>query len=125
MASRSRRPAANIEVHPPPSPTQPCDPALTHIQVDIQHAPTDYHNLAAMLTACSAGGRPALVRVEGPHDRGGIQQALDLGAAGIMVPTVSSGVLWADRQAGCDRVWLAVSEKVPGGMRACWNCYTS
>ena len=36
-------------------------------------------------------GKPALVRVEGPHDRGGMQQALDLGAAGLMVPTVNTG----------------------------------
>lgn len=59
-----------------------------YLLVDIQHAPTDYQNLAAMITAVNAGGKPALVRVEGPHDRGGIQQALDLGAAGVMVPTV-------------------------------------
>lgn len=61
-----------------------------YLLVDIQHAPTDYANLAACITAVNAAGRPALVRVEGPHDRGGIQQALDLGAAGIMVPTVNS-----------------------------------
>lgn len=43
-------------------------------QVDIQHAPTDYQLLGSMLTAVNAAGKPAVVRVEGPHDRGGIQQ---------------------------------------------------
>lgn len=49
-------------------------PPLTS-QVDIQHAPTDYQLLGACITAVNAAGKPALVRVEGPHDRGGIQQA--------------------------------------------------
>ncbi len=44
------------------------------VQVDIQHAPTDYQLLGACITAVNAAGKPALVRVEGPHDRGGIQQ---------------------------------------------------
>ncbi|KAI7839070.1 hypothetical protein COHA_007212 [Chlorella ohadii] len=61
-----------------------------YMLVDIQHAPTDYQLLGACITAVNAAGKPALVRVEGPHDRGGIQQALDLGAAGIMVPTVNT-----------------------------------
>lgn len=62
-----------------------------YLLIDVQHAPTDYATLAACLTAVNAAGKPALVRVEGPADRGCIQQALDLGAVGIMVPTVNSG----------------------------------
>ena len=73
----------------PPAPTCRRSAAF---QVDLQHAPTNYACMAAMLTAVNAaGGQQALVRVEGPHDRGGMQQALDLGAAGILVPTINTG----------------------------------
>ncbi|GAB4814297.1 hypothetical protein N2152v2_001343 [Parachlorella kessleri] len=61
-----------------------------YVLVDAQHSPVDHTQLAAMLTAISAAGCPSLVRVGGPHDRAGIQQALDLGAYGIMVPTVKT-----------------------------------
>ena len=57
---------------PLPCPALLCAPAPA--QVDIQHAPTDYQLLGACITAVNAAGKPALVRVEGPHDRGGIQQ---------------------------------------------------
>ena len=43
--------------------------------MDAQHAPTDYTNMAAMVTAANAGGCHAVVRVAGPGDRPGIQQA--------------------------------------------------
>lgn len=56
--------------------------------MDAQHSPVDYTTLGAMLTSISAAGCPSLVRVGGPEDRPGIQQALDLGAFGVMVPTV-------------------------------------
>lgn len=62
-----------------------------YMLVDVQHAPTDYQLLGAMITAVNAAGKPAMVRVEGPLDRGTIQQSLDLGAAGVMVPTVNTG----------------------------------
>jgi len=32
----------------------------------------------------------SLVRVEGYHDRGGIQQALDLGADGVLIPYINT-----------------------------------
>lgn len=62
---------------PPPS------PPVCAAQVDIQHAPTDYRHLGEMITAVNAAGKPALVRVEGPHDRGGIQQVSRAHAAGL------------------------------------------
>ena len=62
-------------------------PAPAHAaQVDIQHAPTDYGLLGACITAVNAAGKPALVRVEGPHDRGGIQQ---VGAPPWQLPLLS------------------------------------
>ena len=46
--------------------------------------------LESLLTALTVHGSPSLVRVAGPEDRAGIQQALDLGAFGVMVPTVKT-----------------------------------
>lgn len=68
--------------------TPPARRLAPGLQVDAQHSPVN--DMAAMLTAASAGGSPVLVRVGGPHDMPGIQQALDLGAWGIMVPTVKT-----------------------------------
>ena len=31
-----------------------------------------------------------MVRVEGYHDRGGIQQALDLGSDGVLIPYINT-----------------------------------
>lgn len=58
--------------------------------VDTQHGPMDHERLSAMLAAISSGGAKSMVRVEGFHDRGGIQQALDLGASGVLVPYINS-----------------------------------
>jgi 4-hydroxy-2-oxoheptanedioate aldolase len=54
--------------------------------IDTQHGPMDPQNLSAMICAIQSGGAIAMVRVQGYHDRGGIQQALDLGANGILIP---------------------------------------
>src|SRR3954451_1978562 len=58
--------------------------------VDTQHGPMDRERLSAMLGAISSGGAHSMVRVEGYHDRGGIQQALDLGADGVLVPYINT-----------------------------------
>ncbi len=58
--------------------------------VDTQHGPMDHERLSAMLCAISSGGSKSMVRVEGYHDRGGIQQALDLGADGVLVPYINT-----------------------------------
>merc|ERR550537_318900 len=47
-------------------------------------------NLSQMLTAIGSGKAKSMVRVAGAHDRGGIQQALDLGADGILVPYINT-----------------------------------
>jgi 4-hydroxy-2-oxoheptanedioate aldolase len=47
-------------------------------------------NLSAMLCAVASGGAKSLVRVSAYDDRGGIQQALDLGADGILVPYINT-----------------------------------
>jgi len=58
--------------------------------VDMQHGPMDYVTLSAMLTSIANGGALSMVRVAGAHDRAGIQQALDLGANGILIPYINT-----------------------------------
>jgi 4-hydroxy-2-oxoheptanedioate aldolase len=58
--------------------------------VDTQHGPMDHERLSSMLAAVSSGGAKSMVRVAGYHDRGGIQQALDLGADGVLVPYINT-----------------------------------
>jgi 4-hydroxy-2-oxoheptanedioate aldolase len=58
--------------------------------VDTQHGPMSSETLSAMLCAIASGGAKSLVRVAGYHDRGGIQQALDLGADGVLVPYINT-----------------------------------
>jgi 4-hydroxy-2-oxoheptanedioate aldolase len=43
-----------------------------------------------MLAGIAQGGAKSLVRVAGYHDRGGIQQSLDMGADGVLVPYINT-----------------------------------
>src|SRR6267154_3010959 len=58
--------------------------------VDSQHGPMGYEKLSAMLCAIAAGGAKSMVRVTGYSDRAGIQQALDMGADGVLVPYINT-----------------------------------
>jgi 4-hydroxy-2-oxoheptanedioate aldolase len=58
--------------------------------VDTQHGPMSSETLSTMLCAIASGGAKSMVRVAGFHDRGGIQQALDLGADGVLVPYINT-----------------------------------
>ena len=58
--------------------------------VDSQHGPMGYEKLSAMLCGISSGGAKSLVRVGGYSDRPGIQQSLDLGADGVLVPYINT-----------------------------------
>ncbi len=58
--------------------------------VDTQHGPMGNERLSAMLGGIANGGAKSLVRVEGFHDRGGIQQSLDMGADGVLVPYINT-----------------------------------
>jgi 4-hydroxy-2-oxoheptanedioate aldolase len=58
-----------------------------YVVVDQQHGAVGPGELLAMLQAIQGAGRPALVRV-GSHDPWVIGHALDLGAAGVIVPLV-------------------------------------
>jgi 4-hydroxy-2-oxoheptanedioate aldolase len=58
--------------------------------VDSQHGPMTYEKLSAMLAGIALGGAKSLVRVAGYQDRPGIQQSLDMGADGVLVPYINT-----------------------------------
>lgn len=58
--------------------------------VDTQHGPMTYEKLSAMLAGISNGGAKSMVRVGGYDDRPGIQQALDMGADGVLIPYINT-----------------------------------
>src|ERR1700742_642822 len=58
--------------------------------VDTQHGPMGYQELSGMLAGISSGGAKSMVRVAGYHDRAGIQQSLDMGADGVLVPYINT-----------------------------------
>ena len=58
--------------------------------VDTQHGPMGFETLSTMIGGISSGGAKSLVRVAGAHDRGGIQQSLDVGADGVLVPYINT-----------------------------------
>jgi 4-hydroxy-2-oxoheptanedioate aldolase len=58
--------------------------------VDTQHGPMGFESLSAMLSGIANGGAKSLVRVGGYSDRAGIQQTLDMGADGVLVPYINN-----------------------------------
>lgn len=58
--------------------------------VDTQHGPMGNLELSGMLAGISNGGAKSMVRVAGYHDRGGIQQSLDMGADGVLIPYINT-----------------------------------
>src|SRR5437667_5787649 len=58
--------------------------------VDTQHGPMGNERLSAMLAGIANGGAKSLVRVGGYSDRPGIQQALDMGADGVLIPYINN-----------------------------------
>jgi 4-hydroxy-2-oxoheptanedioate aldolase len=79
-----------LNAHSPTVAEQLAHSGYDWLLVDTQHGPMDHERLSAMLGAISSGGAKSMVRVEGFHDRGGIQQALDLGADGVLVPYINN-----------------------------------
>src|SRR6202140_5359460 len=58
--------------------------------VDTQHGPMGYEKLSSMLAAVASGGAKSMARVGGYNDRPGVQQALDLGADGVLIPYINT-----------------------------------
>ena len=79
-----------VNSHSPTLAEQLAHSGYDWLLVDTQHGPMGNEQLSAMLAAISSGGAKSMVRVAGYHDRGGIQQALDLGADGVLVPYINS-----------------------------------
>lgn len=79
-----------LNAHSPTIAEQLAHSGYDWLLVDTQHGPMHYEKLSAMLCAISNGGAKSMVRVGGYDDRPGIQQALDLGADGVLVPYINS-----------------------------------
>ncbi len=79
-----------VNSHSPTVAEQLAHSGYDWLLVDCQHGPMGFEKLSTMLAAISSGGAKSMVRVAGFHDRVGIQQALDLGADGILVPYINT-----------------------------------
>lgn len=89
---RSGQPKMGLFVnsHSPTVAEQLAHTGYDWLLVDTQHGPMGYEKLSAMLCAISSGGAKSMVRVAGYSDRAGIQQALDLGADGVLIPYINN-----------------------------------
>lgn len=79
-----------LNAHSPTVAEQLAHSGYDWLLVDTQHGPMDHERLSAMLCGIASGGAKSMVRVTGYHDRGGIQQALDLGADGVLIPYINT-----------------------------------
>ena len=79
-----------LNAHSPTVAEQLAHSGYDWLLVDTQHGPMDYEKLSAMLSGIANGGAKSLVRVGGYDDRPGIQQALDLGADGVLIPYINT-----------------------------------
>src|SRR3982074_3131362 len=87
-----------VNSHSPTVAEQLAHSGYDWLLVDTQHGPMNYEKLSAMLSGIANGGAKSMVRVGGYDDRPGIQQALDLGADGVLVPYINTAE--EARQAG-------------------------
>src|SRR5579872_2074856 len=79
-----------INSHSPTVAEQLAHSGYDWLLVDTQHGPMGYETLSAMLAGIASGGAKSLVRVGIYSDRAGIQQALDTGADGVLVPYINT-----------------------------------
>ena len=79
-----------VNSHSPTVAEQLAHSGYDWLLVDTQHGPMSFETLSAMLAGIAQGGAKSLVRVAGYHDRGGIQQSLDMGADGVLVPYINT-----------------------------------
>src|SRR5438270_1484442 len=79
-----------LNAHSPTVAEQLAHSGYDWLLVDTQHGPMHYEKLSAMLCGIASGGAKCMVRVGGYDDRPGIQQALDLGADGVLVPYINT-----------------------------------
>jgi 4-hydroxy-2-oxoheptanedioate aldolase len=79
-----------VNSHSPTVAEQLAHSGYDWLLVDSQHGPMGFEKLSTMIAAIGSGGAKSMVRVAGYHDRGGIQQSLDLGADGVLVPYINT-----------------------------------
>jgi 4-hydroxy-2-oxoheptanedioate aldolase len=79
-----------LNAHSPTAAEQLAHSGYDWLLVDTQHGPMGYETLSGMLAGIENGGAISLVRVGAYTDRPGIQQALDMGANGILCPYINN-----------------------------------
>lgn len=79
-----------VNSHSPTVAEQLAHSGYDWLLIDTQHGPMSYERLSAMLAGVASGGAKSLVRVGGYNDRSGIQQSLDMGADGVLVPYINT-----------------------------------
>src|SRR5437870_143385 len=89
---REGRPKLGIflNAHSPTVAEQLAHSGYDWLLVDTQHGPMGYESLSGMLAGIANGGAKSLVRVGMYSDRPGIQQALDMGADGVLIPYINN-----------------------------------
>src|SRR2546426_11495706 len=89
---REGRPKLGIflNAHSPTVAEQMAHSGYDWLLVDTQHGPMGYESLSGMLAGITNGGAKSLVRVGGYSDRPSIQQALDMGADGVLIPYINN-----------------------------------
>ncbi len=89
---REGRPKLGIflNAHSPTVAEQLAHSGYDWLLVDTQHGPMGYESLSGMLAGVANGGAKSLVRVGGYSDRPSIQQALDMGADGVLIPYINN-----------------------------------
>src|SRR5215831_7391680 len=79
-----------LNSHSPTAAEQLAHSGYDWLLVDTQHGPMGYETLSGMLAGIQLGGAKSLVRVGMYTDRPGVQQALDMGADGILCPYINT-----------------------------------
>jgi 4-hydroxy-2-oxoheptanedioate aldolase len=79
-----------LNAHSPTVAEQLAHSGYDWLLVDTQHGPMGYESLSGMLAGISNGGAKSMVRVGGYSDRPSIQQSLDMGADGVLVPYINT-----------------------------------
>src|SRR5213594_3993150 len=79
-----------LNAHSPTVAEQLAHSGYDWLLVDTQHGPMGYESLSGMLAGIDNVGAKSLVRVGMYSDRPGIQQALDMGADGVLIPYINN-----------------------------------
>src|SRR5690242_4945073 len=79
-----------VNSHSPTVAEQLAHSGYDWLLVDTQHGPMGHETLSAMLAGIAHGGAKSFVRVAGYQDRAGIQQTLDMGADGVLIPYINN-----------------------------------